>query len=100
MIAATTGGLRLNARRSTVNVAIVAGTSAIRTCSMWSISPDVMLTRDGGRYTKPLVSRVPTNAYFHASVRADGGAAGRSGSGRRGGSRSRNPRQVRNNGYV
>ena len=35
-----------------------------------------------------------------ASVRADGGAAGRSGSGRRGGSRSRKPRQVRNCGYV
>ena len=49
MIAATTGGLRLNASRSTVKVAMVAGTSAIRTSSIWSISPDVMLTRDGGR---------------------------------------------------
>ena len=37
------------------------------------MSPDVMLTRDGGRYTKPLASRLPTNAYFQASVRADGG---------------------------
>ena len=83
----TTGGLRLKARRSTVNVAIVAGTSAIRTGSMWSISPEPMLTRVGGRWTKPPSSRLPMKAYFQASVRRLGGAAGRSGSGRRGGSR-------------
>ncbi len=94
--AATTGGLRLNASRSTVNVAIVAGTSAMRTGSIRSISPEPMLTRAGGRWTKPFSSRLPTKAYFQASVRAEGGAAGRSGSGRRGGSRCRNPRHVRN----
>ena len=79
-----------------MNVATVAGTSAMRTSSMWSISPEPMLTRDGGRWTKPFSSRLPTRPYFQSFVRSDGGPAGRSGSGRRGGSRLRKPRHVRN----
>ena len=79
-----------------MNVAIVAWTSAMRTGVIWSIEPDSMDTRDGGRWTKPDSSLLPKKPYFHAVVRNDGGPAGRSGSGRRGGSRRRKPRQVRN----
>ena len=47
----------------------------------------------------PRSSRLPMKAYFQSSVRTEGGDAGRSGSGRRGGSRWRNPRHVRNWAY-
>ena len=99
MTTATTGGLRLKAKRSTVNVAMVACTSAMRTISILSMAPPSMLTRDGGRCTKPPSSRDPNNAYFHAADRSDGGAAGRSGSGRLGGSRCNMPRHVRKSLY-
>ena len=75
---------------------MVAGTSAMRTSLIWSMAPLSMLTREGGMCTKPPSSRVPTNPYFHAVRRSEGGAAARSGSGRRGGSFRSTPRQVRN----
>ena len=88
MTAATTGGDREYASRSTVKVAIVAGTSTSRSGAIRSIAWHFTQTRCGGRWRAPHVSqRLPVNANFQSSARRDGGAAGGSGSGRRGGSR-------------
>ena len=54
-------------------VAIVPSVSAIRTVSILSMAPLSMLTRDGGRWTKPPSSRLPIKPYFQAVVRSDGG---------------------------
>lgn len=52
--------------------------------------------REGGRWRVPHASHwLATRRYFHVSFRYDGGAAGGSGSGRRGGSLVSRPRQVR-----
>jgi len=79
-----------------VNVVTVAGVSAMRTGVIRSLTRHRAHTRDGGRCTSPQASqREPVNPNFQSSLRSDGGAAGDFGSGRRGGSRSRWPRQVR-----
>src|SRR5438094_5311209 len=96
MTAATTGGESEYASRSTVNVAMVAGTSASRSGAIRSMAWHFTHTRCGGTWRAPHArQRLPVNANFHDSARKEGGAAGRSGSGRRGGSRWRKPRQVR-----
>ena len=98
--ATTIGGEGEKARRSTVNVAIEAGTSAMRSGAMRSTAWHFTHTRWGGRWRAPQAwHRLPTNANFHASARRAGGASGACGSGRRGGSRSRKPRHDRNVGY-
>src|SRR5436190_11678667 len=99
MTATTTGGDIEYASRSTVNVAMVAGTSASRSGVILSTAWHFTHTRWGGRWRVPHAwQRLPVNANFHASERSEGGASGGWGSGRRGGSRCRNPRQVRNVG--
>src|SRR5262245_43051444 len=101
MTAATTGGESEYASRSTVNVAIVAGISASRSGAIRSTAWHFTHTRCGGTCRAPHAwQRLPVKANFHDSARNDGGAAGRSGSGRRGGSRWRNPRHVRNVAYA
>src|SRR4051794_32895041 len=100
MTAATTGGLSENANRSTVKVATVPGTSANRSGAIRSTAWHFTHTRCGGRWRVPHSSqREPVKPYFQSSRRNDGGAAGRSGSGRRGGSRVSIPRQVRKVAY-
>src|SRR5512132_2843120 len=99
MTATTTGGDIEYASRSTVKVAMVAGTSASDSGAMRSTAWHFTHTRWGGTWRAPHAwHRLPVNAYFHASARSAGGAAGTSGSGRRGGSRRSTPRQVRNVG--
>src|SRR5712692_3317869 len=89
------GGDGENARRSIVNVAMVASTSARRSGVMRSMAWHFTHTRWGGRWRVPQAwQRLPVNANFHASDRNDGGASGGWGSGRRGGSRRRKPRHV------
>ena len=68
----------------------------MRTGTIWSIDRHFAQTRAGGRCRSPHTSHCePVNPNFHSSARNDGGAAGDFGSGRRGGSRCRKPRQVR-----
>ncbi len=72
----------------------------MRSGCMRSTVPHLAQTRAGGRWRSPHCSqRPPTNPNFQPSLRSDGGAAGATGSGRRGGSRSRKPRHVRNVSY-
>ena len=47
------------------------------------------------RTRQTAVQREPVKAYFQRSARCMGGAAGRSGSGRRGGSKGSTPRHLR-----
>ena len=64
--AATSGGLGVYASRSTVNVATVAGTSAIRSGCIRSTAPQFAQTRAGGRWRSPHCSqRSPVNPNFH-----------------------------------
>ena len=73
----TTGGDNENASRSIVYVAIVAGTSASRSGSIWSTAPQRTQTRAGGRWRVPHdVHFEPTKPYFHGSVRSDGRRGG------------------------
>ena len=82
-----------------MKVAIVAGTSAMRWGFILSTAWHLTHTRWGGRCRAPHAWHwLPVNANFHASERSEGGASGGCGSGRRGGSRSRKPRQARNVG--
>src|SRR4051812_23635679 len=98
--AATIGGLKENASRSTVYVAIVAGVSASRSCDIRSTAPHLTHTRAGGRCRVPHSShREAWKANFHGSLRREAGATGGVGSGRLGGSRCNWPRHVRNLGY-
>src|SRR3989475_6076849 len=77
MTAATTGGESEYASRSTVNVAIVAGTSASRSGAIRSTAWHFTHTRCGGKCRAPHAwQRLPVNANFHASARAAGGASG------------------------
>src|SRR5919204_2557386 len=100
MTATTIGGDGEKARRSTVNVAIVAGASARRSGCIRSTAWHLTQTRWGGKWRVPQASqRLPVNANFHASPRKAGGASGGWGSGRRGGSRRRKPRHVRKLAY-
>src|SRR5437762_5838726 len=70
MTAATTGGESEYASRSTVNVAIVAGTSARRSGAIRSIAWHFTHTRCGGRCRAPHAwQRLPVKANFHASAR-------------------------------
>ena len=79
-----------------MKVAIVAGTSAMRSGAMRSTAWHLTHTRAGGRCRAPHAwQRLPVKPNFHASARRAGGAAGGCGSGRRGGSRLRKPRHVR-----
>src|SRR6266478_9634243 len=101
MTAATTGGESEYASRSTVKVAIVAEISANRSGAIRSTAWHFTHTRCGGACRAPHAwQRLPVKANFHDSARNDGAAAGRSGSGRRGGSRGRKPRHVKNVAYV
>ena len=60
------------------------------------VPPQLRQTRAGGRCVKPHCSQqLPVSPNFQVSARDDGGAAGRSGSGRRGGSSSTRPRHDR-----
>src|SRR3989454_2381890 len=68
MPAATTGGESEYASRSTVNVAIVAGTSASRSGAIRSTAWHFTHTRCGGKCRAPHAwQRLPVNANFHAS---------------------------------
>ena len=79
-----------------VNVATVPGTSARRSGCIWSMVWHERQARVGGMWRNPQTwHRLPAKAYFHSSERCTVGAPGRSGSGRRGGSRCIWPRQVR-----
>src|SRR5207248_9605187 len=101
MTATTTGGDIEYASRSTVNVAMVAGTSASRSGVMRSIAWHFTHTRCGGTWRAPHAwQRLPVNAYFQLSARAEAGASGGWGPGRRGGSRRRKPPgEERRRGY-
>ena len=80
-----------------MKVATVPGTSASRSGCIWSMAWHERQARVGGMWRKPHTwQRLATNAYFQRSERWTVGAPGRSGSGRRGGSRRIWPRQVRN----
>ena len=95
----TTGGLREYASRSRVWVTIVPGTSARRSISIWSTAWHSRHTRCGGRCRRlQFWHRLAENPNFQSSPRWEAGAVGRTGSGRRGGSRRSCPRQVRNVG--
>ena len=79
-----------------VKVATVPGTSARRSGCIWSMAWHDRQARVGGMWRKPQTwQRLAAKAYFHSSERCTVGAPGRSGSGRRGGSRCIWPRQVR-----
>ena len=79
-----------------VKVATVPPTSARRSGCIWSMERHYRQARVGGRWRKPqAVQRLAAKAYFQASERCTMGAPGRSGSGRRGGSRCSWPRQVK-----
>ena len=71
------------------------GTSAIGAGSM-SVEPVAKETLDGGRWSAPdSSSREPTKPNFQSRERPEAEAEGRTGSGRRGGSTARRPRQRR-----
>ena len=79
-----------------VNVATVPGTSARRSGCIWSMAWHDRQARVGGMWRKPQArQRLAAKAYFHSSERCTVGAPGRSGSGRRGGSRRSWERQVK-----
>ena len=79
-----------------VKVATVPRTSARRSACIWSMARQDRQTRVGGMWRKPQAEQVlASKAYFHSSERRTVGAPGRSGSGRRGGSRCNWPRQVK-----
>ena len=72
-------------------------TSASRSGAILSIEWHDMQVRIGGRCRVPhSVQVLASKANFQPTLRSDGGAAGRSGSGRRGGSVRTMPRQFRN----
>ncbi len=97
MMTPITGGDSENARWSMVNVATVPGVSARRSGCIWSMAWQLRQARVGGMWRNPhAVHRLAANAYFHSSERCTVGAPGRSGSGRRGGSRCSWERHVRN----
>ena len=91
------GGLGEYAIRSTVNVLMVASTSAIGAASMsswWALVND---TRAGGRCRAPdSRSRLPSKPNFQSFERWATAVDARPGSGRFGGSSSSSPRQARN----
>ncbi len=84
-----TGGEGLKARWSIVKVATVPATSARRSACIWSMAWHERQARVGGMWRNPhTVHRLAAKPYFHPSERWTVGAPGRSGSGRRGGSRT------------
>src|SRR5438477_11106363 len=93
MTATTTGGDIEYASRSTVNVAMVAGTSASRSGVMRSTAWHFTHTRCGGTWrVRQASQRLPVKPNFQSSPRYDGGPAGGPGSGRRGRPRLIRPR--------
>ena len=81
-------------------VVTVAGTSASGSRAISSTAWHCLQTRSGGRLRVPhWVHFDATSPNFQSARRCAGGAATGSGSGRRGGSRSRNPRQDRKVAY-